>query len=181
MTTNEADEFFRNYLMLITGRDAVLAPYRGPQKHVPYLTYKVFDSDDFAYDIENKTCSGDEPDVKMHSGMRGLTLVEYEIVAIGGDSLATLRRLKSSFRSTIFLDKLVAEEFGGFGLSDISNITDTSAALINSKFEDRHQVSISFYIPLSQNFDIDHYDHNNYRIREESKQYDKTITVPNNP
>lgn len=178
MTVNEANVFFKAYLELITGRVAVKAPYKGPQKHDPYITYKVFKMNGYAYDIETRTCTGVEPDINMHSGMRNLTRVEYEIESLGGDYMGVLRRLESSFRSTIFLDKLTAVEFGGFGLSDVTETIDTSAPLINSVFEDRAQMSVSFYIALSEDFDIDHYNHTDITIVEEDKEYSKTITIP---
>lgn len=180
MTLAEANVFWKTYLeLIISGRTAVKAPYKGPQKQVPYITYKVFKINGYAYDIETKTCTGVEPDIQMHSGMRGLTRVEYEVEAIGGDDyFAVLKRLESSFRSTIFLDKLSAVEFGGFGFSEVTEAIDTSAPLINAVFEDRAQLSVSFYMALSENFDIDHFDHADFTIIEEEKEYSKTITIP---
>jgi len=178
MTLEEANAHFKTYLQLITGRVAVKAPYKGPQKHDPYITYKVFKTNGYAYDIETRTCTGVEPNVAMHSGMRGLTRVEYEVQSMGGDHMSVLKRLESSFRSTIFLDKLTAVEFGGFGLCEVTEAIDTSAPLINSVFEDRAQLTVSFYIALSENFDIDHWDHADVTFVEEEKGYSKTITIP---
>ena len=164
---------FKDYITTITGRQVIKAEGKGPQPKDPYITIKVDSADPLDHDIDTTIC--DEQAGTIQSGMRGLTKVEFQIVALGGEVMDELRKLKTSLWSSKFLD-ILGEK--GFGLSDVGAVTNTSAIFINSKFEDRAQLICSFYTSFPETFDVDHFESTEFTLEEDNLPYSKTFTVP---
>ncbi len=173
-TVKEAKLKVADFVQLVTGRTTILAHGDGPQLNEPYCSIK----DDSIVGVQHDTTKQEivevEGEDEIQETVRGLGKFSYTVEAWGGDSMNVLNKLKASFWSALFMDKMNVE---GIGLSDIGEVQDTSAPFISAKWEDRAQLSISFYISVPVELIIDHFDKDKILVKEENLQYNNELDI----
>lgn len=156
---------FCDYIHSITGRETFVRKANLPQLTEPFVTVQMTGFTPVVHDVAEDVWAEDKPvpeQVLDEDGnditplntndeiIRGLSLVEFNVEAIGGQAANCLMRLLSSFDSQQFTFGMDAY---GFGLSEKGSITNTTALLLEGRMESRWEVKCSFYFQASQTFE----------------------------
>jgi hypothetical protein len=155
---------FCDYIHSIVNRETQIKKANMPQLNEPYIAVQLTGFTPVVHDIAEDVWAESKPtpdQVLDEEGnditpvntddeiVRGLSIVEFNVEAIGGQAANCLLRLLSSFESEQFTFGMDAY---GFGLSEKGSIVNTSSLLLEARVEQRYEVKCSFYFNASQTF-----------------------------
>lgn len=135
---------FTDYIVNVLSIPATLEKSNTPQLTEPYFTVFLSDLEKLVHDV---VIFDKDLDIET---VRGLGLLRFTVIRYGGDNvISDLAKLQDSFETTKFVFEM--EQYG-FGLSDKGNIINTTAPLIDARFENRAELKCSFYHSASSAF-----------------------------
>lgn len=141
---------FGDYITSILNKPYTLERSNTPQLTEPYFTVFLSDLEKLVHDV---VVFDKDLDIET---VRGLGLLRFTVIGYGGNSvMSDLAKLQDSFETTKFVFEM--EQYG-FGLSDKGNVIDTTAPLIDARFENRAELKCSFYHSASSAFDAGYFD-----------------------
>lgn len=100
--------------------------------------------------------------------VRGLYLVELLVQVYGKGALSRCSRLKMSLQSQSFSDWGSNNEIGFAGEA---NVADISGVLLDSNYEERAQLTATFYVTCPEDFDIDFFTKENITVSSNGDQF----------
>lgn len=162
-----------DYISRVTGW-SVLKQKRTmiPQMNVPFISVGILSYDPMPKDRVDLIGQNDDTD-KLKQRVRGLILIRFSINAFGLGAMQVLKRLVMSFQTDVWFVFSTAEEIG---YTEQIEVQDISATLLDSNYEERCQITPSFYIPVPEDFDIDFF--NKLHMTIETKDVQIGLDVP---
>ena len=147
---------FCDYITAITGKPVVLEKSNTPQLDEPYLSVILSDVNLLPHDIVDMTevIDPETEVVTTNEVPRGLGILNFTVIGYGGDPISDLAKVQKSFETSAFIFGL---EVYGFGLSDKGVIINTTAPLIDARFESRAELKCSFYHSASETFTAEYF------------------------
>lgn len=169
---------FCDYIKEIVGKPVVIEKSNTPQLDEPYLSVLLSDVNLLPHDIVSMVEETDEETevTTTIESPRGLGLLNFTVIGYGGDPMSDLARVQKSFETSAFIFGL---EIYGFGLSDKGTIINTTAPLIDARFENRAELKCSFYHSASETFDAEYFTTDKITIVKET--YSETFNGEEEP
>lgn len=162
-----------DFIQTLTGW-AVLKQKRPmiPQMNTPFIAVGIIGYDAMPKDRVDLIGQKDDTD-NLTQRVRGLILIRFSIDAFGVGAMQKLKRLVMSFQTDVWFSWAEKNEFG---YSEQIDIQDISAVLLDSNYEERVQITPSFYVPVPEDFDIDFF--NKLHMTLETKGISIEMDVP---
>lgn len=140
---------FCDYIHSVLGKPVIIYKSNTPQLSEPYFSVYIEEDAQLPHDLVtfNKITGLEE--------VRGLGLLSFVIQGYGDRPMSDLVKLQQSYETSMFTFGLEAY---GFGLSEKGRVADTTAPLIDSRFEARAELKNVFYHCTSNKFQATWFD-----------------------
>lgn len=143
-----------------------------PQMNTPFISIGIVGYDALPKDRVDLIGQFDDTD-SLKQRVRGLIWIRFSINAFGLGAMQKLKRLVMCFQTDVWFSWATANEFG---YSEQIEIQDISSVLLDSNYEERVQITPSFYLPVPEDFDIDFF--NKLHLTIETKGISIETDVP---
>lgn len=128
-----------------------------------YITIDLLSVEHMPNDlVSNLDFFPDNPDFPIGELIRGLCTSYWKISAYGTANVHdVLKRVALSFYSHAFAPFSAENQMGFMDAGEVRNI---SSVFLNSKYENRAEMTVSFYIDVPEVFDIDHFNNSDLLV-----------------
>jgi len=140
-------------LPVVLGKRPFTAQYNEPFVAVWPTSFQNvgFDLSEYNDEIENR----------LIQKVRGLGILSLQVFSYGKGSFGLMKRLSLSVKTDEF--SYFCESHSA-AITERSEVSNESAPLLDSNYEERASISFSFYADLPEEFDVAYFDHIHYVI-----------------